>query len=719
MWVSSVRNYKNVDYNTVGLRAVSARLQARKRKQQQQKEQQHPQNIKHELHSQTGATTDNNVKSENIFDKIEQMQVDGDHPSAESGGEKCQATEKEGCQEGQTVEDKSHDASTADQKTDEKMEVDEASGRSEAKETLKTELLKDSQVKGQASSVIKTESMSKDGEMTEESETCIPCAAADTVQDDGVINVTTSLLKRTNYPLCIKPLSKMDGLLERRVRQAEFEEKQRMAIEQVIAKHKAMVAERDRALKEGELKDPKNNSSVKARQNAYVCYSASCRAVDTKHSCYSVSCHKHPANKDAETSKTEDSKEIVLNEVPSNEDEDDDEMAADEKDEHTDEDEKIDVEATTPQKSKDNLPNGVASDKEESASMTDKTQSQKVQEAMKGEASTAPTKTTTSSSLLSNTSSSTSSASLLNPSSSSVTTSSTSLSSSTSNTENSTEIKSENTSSSSSSSSTVTTSISSKSVTTTTAGGKSQASTTGPAGKPSTIIVRSTTATKDTKIVQSATSSNLITVTMSTAAGVQNKLQMTPEQLQAKLPPIRNTTGKIKLARFSKPNKKKQLSKKGALPCCQKFQTKSKKRSLFVLEKSELRKMARNRGVKEATGFNYNCKMNNVNWPYPCPRPHFKTAWRYRTQTLKTFAAASLQLRILWACIRWDDINVKPPAGGTNTVSTESEITTTELLKRRDVGSFSLRSEFLVRKIIVPIGVSAQPKGKCCLFVIS
>lgn len=38
-----------------------------------------------------------------------------------------------------------------------------------------------------------------------------------------------------------------------------------------------------------------------------------------------------------------------------------------------------------------------------------------------------------------------------------------------------------------------------------------------------------------------------------------------------------------------------------------------------------------------------------------------------------------------------------------NTITTETEIITTELLKRRDLAPFGIRSEYLVRKIIVPI----------------
>lgn len=188
--------------------------------------------------------------------------------------------------------------------------------------------------------------------------------------------------------------------------------------------------------------------------------------------------------------------------------------------------------------------------------------------------------------------------------------------------------------------------------------------------------------------------------------------KMSVEELRSKMPPIRTTKEPIKLVKFAKLGQRIPAKKKATLPSCHKFLTPSGKKTLFALEKFELRKLSRKGGKCETKAFNYNCKMNNVNWIYPCPRPVFKTAWRYRTQTCRSYGAVGSQLRILWACLRWDDLAVKPPAGGTNTISTETEITTKELLKRRDVGPHNLRSEFLVRKIVVPLGVPSQPKGK-------
>ncbi|XP_052262825.1 nucleosome-remodeling factor subunit BPTF-like isoform X2 [Dreissena polymorpha] len=188
--------------------------------------------------------------------------------------------------------------------------------------------------------------------------------------------------------------------------------------------------------------------------------------------------------------------------------------------------------------------------------------------------------------------------------------------------------------------------------------------------------------------------------------------KMSVDDIKAKIPKQRSTKDKVQLLKLAKAATKKKTQKKTSLPILQKFLTPSGTTNLFVLEHWESKKLSRKAGRIEVHGFKYDCKMNNVDWIYPCPRPLFKTAFKYRLNTIKSLSSAALHLRIFWACIRWDDMATKPPAGGTNTISTETEITTTELLKRKDLPPFGLRSEFLVRTIIVPLGVPEQPKEK-------
>lgn len=44
--------------------------------------------------------------------------------------------------------------------------------------------------------------------------------------------------------------------------------------------------------------------------------------------------------------------------------------------------------------------------------------------------------------------------------------------------------------------------------------------------------------------------------------------------------------------------------------------------------------------------------------------------------------------------------------------TTDTDITTTEIIKRRDVGPYGIRSEYCIRKIICPLGNRDTPKGK-------
>jgi len=49
------------------------------------------------------------------------------------------------------------------------------------------------------------------------------------------------------------------------------------------------------------------------------------------------------------------------------------------------------------------------------------------------------------------------------------------------------------------------------------------------------------------------------------------------------------------------------------------------------------------------------------------------------------------------------------------TETTDTDIITTEIIKRRDVGPYGIRSEYCIRKIICPLGNRDTPKGKSLL----
>ncbi|XP_036426023.1 nucleosome-remodeling factor subunit BPTF-like isoform X2 [Colossoma macropomum] len=171
----------------------------------------------------------------------------------------------------------------------------------------------------------------------------------------------------------------------------------------------------------------------------------------------------------------------------------------------------------------------------------------------------------------------------------------------------------------------------------------------------------------------------------------------------------RSTRERVQLQSFSHTKKPRSGL---ALPSYRKFTTKSCRKSIFVLPSDELKKLARKGGLREVSIFSYNAKPATDIWPYPSPRPTYGITWRYRLQTVKSLAGVSLMLRLLWACLRWDDMAVKPSpnAGTTRTETSETEIITTEIIKRRDVGPYGIRSEYCIRKIICPIGVPEEPK---------
>ncbi|KAL0272292.1 UNVERIFIED_CONTAM: hypothetical protein PYX00_005328 [Menopon gallinae] len=166
-----------------------------------------------------------------------------------------------------------------------------------------------------------------------------------------------------------------------------------------------------------------------------------------------------------------------------------------------------------------------------------------------------------------------------------------------------------------------------------------------------------------------------------------------------------DTTGKIYLKKLV-PNIVDRRKKKNTVkyPLCSTFLSKHNQYSLMILPKSELRKLARNGGKLSVNGFHHLAKSNTFTWPYPSSRPLFKTCWLYRTTTIQSIPAISLQLRILWACLRWDDMQVKPQStDGKNQITTDTEIMTLEILKHRHIGENLEKTQYLRRKIVIPL----------------
>lgn len=84
------------------------------------------------------------------------------------------------------------------------------------------------------------------------------------------------------------------------------------------------------------------------------------------------------------------------------------------------------------------------------------------------------------------------------------------------------------------------------------------------------------------------------------------------------------------------------------------------RQSLMVLPKNVLKKLARTGGQGKVTAFQPS-KLTAA-WPYPCARPSFSKCWQFRTMAGRSLAAMALELRIIWCCFRWDEMNEDAPS---------------------------------------------------------
>jgi len=148
--------------------------------------------------------------------------------------------------------------------------------------------------------------------------------------------------------------------------------------------------------------------------------------------------------------------------------------------------------------------------------------------------------------------------------------------------------------------------------------------------------------------------------------------------------------------------------KRSEIPFAHDFRTRSCLQSVFVLDPSSLRHLARSAGILfTVPGFSSSTafKKTDFGWIYFGPRPLFCTSWRYRTASARNLSAIALQLRVLWCCIRWDDMKSGSSALEDVHVTSETEtdmVTKTTILRQRDVGQDGLRSEYLVRRVSAP-----------------
>ncbi|CAJ0957421.1 unnamed protein product, partial [Mesorhabditis belari] len=148
----------------------------------------------------------------------------------------------------------------------------------------------------------------------------------------------------------------------------------------------------------------------------------------------------------------------------------------------------------------------------------------------------------------------------------------------------------------------------------------------------------------------------------------QNGLQVKQEDVKPDISATVGTAGVVSSRNpqsvLKKPDVKQILGEDSPfpLPSPFRFQRANKATSLLVLPTLYLRKMARQGGLNSALyypGFNRTFKSNHHVWNYPCPRPHLELCWKWSTLHARSLQSVALQLRLLWACVRWADLQTE------------------------------------------------------------
>ncbi|CAG0922204.1 unnamed protein product [Notodromas monacha] len=144
------------------------------------------------------------------------------------------------------------------------------------------------------------------------------------------------------------------------------------------------------------------------------------------------------------------------------------------------------------------------------------------------------------------------------------------------------------------------------------------------------------------------------------------------------------------------------------IPLTSRFKGANSVSNLLLPPKYEVRRCSRRKGKFNFSGFLYSAKQFPLHyWPYPCPRPSFKTTWLWHCSRMRSVHEAALQTRLLWACVRWDSMSMRPPADARafapQVMTDDNDIIRTEILDKRTSGEFNEKTQYLVRKVVIPV----------------
>ena len=119
------------------------------------------------------------------------------------------------------------------------------------------------------------------------------------------------------------------------------------------------------------------------------------------------------------------------------------------------------------------------------------------------------------------------------------------------------------------------------------------------------------------------------------------------------------------------------------------------------LSRQQLRRLARRAGQMEVGEFVASKGVNSVGsslLPLVSPRPTFSHVWLYHTQSATSLNTIALQLRMLYASLRWESLLNRSARGPPMQITTRADGTTItkEIAARRDLDVQGLSSEYLL-----------------------
>ncbi|OQV20057.1 Nucleosome-remodeling factor subunit BPTF [Hypsibius exemplaris] len=127
---------------------------------------------------------------------------------------------------------------------------------------------------------------------------------------------------------------------------------------------------------------------------------------------------------------------------------------------------------------------------------------------------------------------------------------------------------------------------------------------------------------------------------------------------------------------------------------------------MYRLARSDFVGLAVDAGLHEMPGYKYDYKTSPT-WEYHhFPRPNIRTAWRLRTYAVRNWGGVALQLRVMYAGLRWEEMSIKAPLNGRKVIQEEAATIHSELKEKRPAPALTVgfpRFEYLIKRVVMPL----------------